>query len=148
MKTIALFCAAILSLSSIFGGKVAAAQTTTELGADIPYKMQPATVIVYDNNGKGSIVQGGMLDLPEQSMYHTDVIPNMKVVYNEITGDIDNIYYPDSFCKADTIHGEQIHLYQKVIELKKVDACSLFFAFGLQRPMHCIAHFSVYGELE
>lgn len=48
-------------------------------------------------------------DLTHPNYPKIEIIPGMKVVYNEITGDIDNIYYRDKYCGGYTIHGEQAH---------------------------------------
>lgn len=130
-------------------------QTTVQMWEDVPYIMQPDSIILYDDNCKPTIIQGGCLDVPykeeindvsiedfmakipenasEQEIAQIqrenevirqmfegidfmhpnypkiEIVPDMKVVYNEITGDIDNIYYRDKYCGEYTIHGEQAH---------------------------------------
>lgn len=127
-----------------------------QIWGEVPYIMQPGSIILYDDDCNPTIIQGGCLDVPyieetpnatiddfmakipetaseeekkqieweneviRQAFNDVDlthpnypkieIIPGMKVVYNEITGDIDNIYYRDSFCGGYTIHGEAEHL--------------------------------------
>lgn len=75
--------------------------------------MQPDSVIIYDNHLYPHVIKGGIVDLSPQEFYtpkEIEIVPYMKVVYNEITGDIDNIYYVDRHCGGYTIHGEQAHM--------------------------------------
>lgn len=159
MNIVALGCTVIISLCSIEGAfpheDILEQQATLQMWEDVPYIMQPGSIILYDDNCKPTIIKGGCLDVPYieeikevsiedfmaripenaseqekaqiewenevirqalegQDLTHPnypkiEIIPGMKVVYNEITGDIDNIYYRDKYCGGYTIHGEQSH---------------------------------------
>lgn len=91
----------------------AANQVDTVIECDtVPDSMQPGTILIFNTTSTATIIQGGFpeepssIELPVQMRmsYGADCIqeappaiyPGMKVVYDEHSGLINNILYPDS----------------------------------------------------
>lgn len=80
---------------------------------EVPSVMAPGTILIFDTTSTATMIQGGLpaADTPpavepvqEQTIPNSicfwepppKIYPGMKVVYNEYSGLIDNILYPDS----------------------------------------------------
>lgn len=80
---------------------------------EVPSVMAPGTILIFDTTSTATMIQGGFpaADTPpavepvqEQTIPNSicfwepppKIYPGMKVVYNEYSGQIDNILYPDS----------------------------------------------------
>lgn len=89
-RMIAIFCVVITLLTC----SVSATASTEETYVSVPQQAKPGTVLILDDELRPTVVSGGYASKSTVS-YLAYACSGMKITYDDRTGNISNIYYPD-----------------------------------------------------